>query len=150
MYRRSYQLILALLILSILSGYFLSHSSWIGRNGIRWFYKEYGFLNSWWQSSLIVFAIWLLLYGIQSLIQRKAKPNATKIVHIAAIVLAVIGLFATYNDFRESLSHRLLGERFHLGAYLFWIGWIMISAYLWTGLRRDAVDNNTNEESGLV
>jgi hypothetical protein len=22
-----------------------------------------------------------------------------------------------------------LGERFHLGGYLFWIGWILISAY---------------------
>ena len=150
MYRRSYQLIVALLILSVMSGYFRSHSSWSGRTGIRWIYKEYSFLNSWWQSSLIVFTIWLLLFGIQSQVQKRSKSAVAKIVHIVAIALAIIGLCFTYNDFRETLSHRILGERFHIGAYLFWIGWIMISIYLWTGSRKCVVDNNTDEESGLV
>lgn len=150
MYRRSYQLVLALLILSILSGYFLPHSSWLGRNGIRWVYKEYSFLNSWWQSSLLVFTVWLLLFGVQSTIQKRSKPSVAIGVHIVAVVLAVAGLCYTYIDFRETISHRWLGERFHIGAYLFWIGWMIISAYLWTGLRKGAIDNNTNEQSGLV
>jgi hypothetical protein len=39
-------------------------------------------------------------------------------------------LYLTYNDFRQDLSHRLMGERFHIGAYLVWIGWMIISIYL--------------------
>jgi hypothetical protein len=46
-----------------------------------------------------------------------------------ALVLALIGLYFTYQDFRHNTAHRWLGERFHLGGYLFWIGWMAISVF---------------------
>jgi hypothetical protein len=34
----------------------------------------------------------------------------------------------TYHDFTNNLSHKLLGWKFHTGAYLFWAGWLVIIA----------------------
>ncbi|HVG40305.1 MAG TPA: hypothetical protein VM888_01745, partial [Chitinophagaceae bacterium] len=48
---------------------------------------------------------------------------------LLALAVALIGLYLTYRDFRQSLSHRLMGERFHTGAYLFWLGWISIALF---------------------
>lgn len=119
--------LLLLAALAALSGYLLSKASLVGKVGITLIYKEYSFLKVWWQGALAVFACWLLLFLIQGWAQRKAKGSNAALVHIAALVLAAIGLFFTYQDFRNNLSHRLLGERFHIGGYLFWIGWMIIS-----------------------
>jgi len=121
---------LFLAMLSVVSGYMLSSASWIGRVGISLFYKEYGFLKIWWQAALVVFLVWILLYALQSLVQRMTAHKAARTVHFFALAAALVGLYLTYNDFRQDFSHRLLGERFHIGAYLFWIGWIIISIYL--------------------
>lgn len=128
--RRSASLTLFLAIFSVVSGYMLSSASWVGRMGISLFYKEYGFLKVWWQAALVVFAVWIFLYALQSLVQRIVSRAAARIVHIFALVAAVVGLYLTYNDFRHHLSHRWMGERFHIGAYMFWIGWMIISIYL--------------------
>jgi len=40
------------------------------------------------------------------------------------LVAGVLGLVITYYDFQHTYSHRLLKERFHLGFYLFWLGWM--------------------------
>jgi hypothetical protein len=61
---------------------------------------------------------------------QKKLPRAIAVrVHVFACVLALAGLYFTYIDFRNTLSHHMLGERFHLGAYLFWLGWLVISAF---------------------
>lgn len=44
-------------------------------------------------------------------------------------MIAVAGIYFSYLDFRRTLSHRWLGERFHLGVYLFWVGWIAITIF---------------------
>lgn len=57
-------------------------------------------------------------------------PVATRrVAHIIALLVAVAGLYFTYRDFRTDFSHNLMKERFHLGAYLFWIGWVSISLF---------------------
>ncbi|HWJ03125.1 MAG TPA: cytochrome d ubiquinol oxidase subunit II [Verrucomicrobiae bacterium] len=123
--------LLLLVVLAVLCGYLLSKASLVGKVGITLIYKEYSFLKVWWQGALAVFACWLLLFFIQGWAQRNAKGSNAVLPHIAALVLAAIGLFFTYQDFSNNLSHRLLGERFHLGGYLFWVGWMIISlAYL--------------------
>lgn len=122
-------LILILAILSAVSGYLLSRASLVGRVGINLFYKEYKFLKIWWQGALVVFIVLLVLLFLQGLVQKKLIFEKAKQLHIIAIVAALVGLYFTYNDFRHTTSHRLLGERFHLGGYLFWIGWILISIY---------------------
>ena len=129
MQRTTSLLILLLASLAALSGYLLSKASLVGKAGISLFYKQYGFLKVWWQGALVVFIVWIFLFGLQGWVSRRAKGNNAVLAHIAAIVVALIGLFFTYQDFRNNLSHRVLGERFHLGGYLFWAGWIFISLY---------------------
>jgi ABC-type Mn2+/Zn2+ transport system permease subunit len=127
-------LLMLLAALAVLSGYLLSKASLAGKAGITLMYQEYRFLKVWWQGAGVVFLCWLFFFLLQGWVNRKAKGSNAVLAHIAAILMAAIGLFFTYLDFRNNLSHRLLGERFHIGAYLFWIGWIIISLfYLFRG-----------------
>jgi len=71
----------------------------------------------------------------QKLLKRKANN-----LHIATIVLAAAGLFFTWYDFRHTITHRLLGERFHIGAYLFWIGWMIISLFYLTQQKKEIAE----------
>lgn len=121
-----------LALLSGISGYLMSKASLVGRMGINLFYKEYKFLKVWWQGALVVFGVLLLLTILQGFVQNKLALRKAKMIHIAAILAALAGLYFTYNDFRHTTTHRLLGERFHLGGYLFWLGWIMISLFYLT------------------
>lgn len=126
-----------LALLSILCGYLFSKASLIGKAGMTFVYKEYAFLKTWWQGALFVFVVWMVLLLVQGLAQRKGKGNW---VYISFIVLAIFGIYFTYQDFRHTLSHRLLGERFHLGGYLFWAGWILISIYYLANNRRSTTE----------
>jgi hypothetical protein len=127
--KRTSFLLFLLAVLSAISGYLLSKASLVGKVGISMFYKEYQFLKVWWQGALAVFGVLFLLFLIQGAIQRKAARGTANLIHIVCILLALAGLYFTYNDFRHDLSHKLLGERFHLGAYLFWVGWMMVCLF---------------------
>jgi hypothetical protein len=127
--KRTSLLLFILAALSTISGYLLSKASLVGKAGISLFYKEYQFLKVWWQGALVVFGVLFLLFLAQGAFQRKAARGTANFIHVLCILLALAGLYFTYNDFRHDLSHRLLGERFHLGAYLFWIGWMLVSLF---------------------
>ena len=127
--KRRLSLLLFLFVLACMSGYLLSKASLVGRVGISLFYKQYKLLKVWWQGGLLVFAVWMILFFLQGLAQKKLTPATARMIHLGAIVAALVGLFFTYQDFRNNLSHRLLGERFHLGGYLFWLGWIIVSLF---------------------
>ncbi len=144
------KLILFLLVLAAVAGYLLSKASLVGRVGISLFYKEYGFLKVWWQGGLLIFAVWMLLLFLQGRVQKKTLPSRAAAIHSGAVVLALIGLYFTYQDFRNTLSHRWLGERFHLGGYLFWIGWIIISVFYLTRKRKAALPANEVRESARI
>lgn len=123
--RRHYPFLIFLAGLAALAGWLLSHISLLGRVGISVAYREYQFLKTWWMGAGLVLGVWMGAYWMHSVAQRRF-PRA-RIQHAATLVLAALGLYATYVDFRGTLSHRWLGERFHLGAYLFWIGLMIIS-----------------------
>lgn len=125
-------LLVLLITLAGISGYLLSKASLVGRVGINLFYKEYKFLKVWWQGALLVFAVWMMLFLLQGLAQRKLKPLIARLIQVDAIIIALVGLYFTYSDFRHTTSHRWLGERFHIGGYLFWVGWIIISVFYLT------------------
>lgn len=129
MRKKTFPFILLLVALSIVSGYLLSKATLIGRTGINLFYKEYKFLKTWWKGGALVFVVLLLLFLVQGWAQKKLSARTAKLLHVTALLLAVIGLYLTYNDFRHSFNHRLLGERFHIGSYLFWFGWMMVSLF---------------------
>ena len=148
--KRTAYFLLLLLALSALGGYLLSKASLVGRVGISLFYKQYSFLKVWWQAGLLLLFVWSLFFVLQGWAQRKLSPTKARLVHIGAIVIALIGMFFTYQDFRNNLSHRWLGERFHLGGYLFWIGWILVSLFYLTGKNfSNDTANTTNGKSSL-
>ena len=127
--KRTTPFILFLLILSCISGYLLSKASLVGRVGIDLFYKEYKFLKVWWQGALTVFIVLAILYFVQLIITKRTNKSKAYLINIIAFILAIVGIYFTYQDFRNTNTHRWLGERFHLGAYLFWFGWMAISIF---------------------
>jgi hypothetical protein len=122
-------LLLVLILLACLSGYLMSKPSLVGKIGISVFYKQYAFLSKWWQGAVSVFGTWLVLLIIQYTAQRKLSRRNAIILESALIVLALVGFYFTYRDFRDTTTHRWLKDRFHIGAYLFWFGWILISVF---------------------
>lgn len=117
-----------LFLLSIISGYLMSKASLIGKTGMSLFYREYNFLKVWWKGAMLMIIMFSVLYYLHNLIQ-KNLPKQGKTFHRIACFIALAGLYFTYVDFRHTLSHHLLGERFHIGVYLFWIGWITIALF---------------------
>ena len=136
--------ILLLFVLSCVAGYVLSKASLVGRVGISLFYKQYRFLKVWWQAGLLVFIVWLLLFFLQGWANKKYVREKAKLIHVGSILVGVVGLYFTYQDFRHTISHRWLGERFHLGGYLFWLGWIMIGVFYLTESKDVVAPTNDN------
>ena len=127
--------------MAVLSGYLLSKATLVGKTGMHFFYKEYRFLKTWYKGAAVVLAVWIFLFLLHGMLHQKLGYAKAKIVHMGAVMIAVAGLYFTYSQFRNDLSYRLLGERFHLGAYLFWIGWILIAIfYLWPSATKHMED----------
>ena len=122
-------LVVFLAALAALSGYLMSKASFIGRLGMTYFYKEYRFLKTWWKGALAVFVVWMIVLIVQTIVEKKLKKRTASLIHIVFILLALLGLYFTYSDFQNTTSHRWLKEKFHIGAYLFWLGWIIISVF---------------------
>ena len=122
-------LVLFLALLACLSGYLMSKASFIGRLGMTYVYKEYKFLKTWWQGALAVFVVWMIVLIVQTIVERKLSKAKATVVQVIFILLALVGLYFTYSDFQHTTSHRWLKEKFHIGAYLFWLGWIIISVF---------------------
>jgi len=122
--------VISLALFSLLTGYLLSAISFTGKAGITLFYMQYQFLKTWWKDALLVFIVWIVLFTILQAISRRVSKVASNIIFTVTLSIAMAGLFSSYIDFRNSLSHRWLGERFHLGVYVFWLGWIAIALFL--------------------
>jgi len=132
--------------LSVVSGVLLSKSSFIGKVGIHFFYQQYKFLRIWWQGALVIFCFLLLLVGIHLVVRKMLDFKTARFTYLLALAVALVGLYLTYLDFRQSLSHRLLGERFHIGAYLFWLGWISINIFFLVDHKKRMVITELNDQ----
>ena len=130
-------LVVFLAALAALSGYLMSKASFIGRLGMTYFYKEYRFLKTWWKGALAVFVVWMIVLIVQTIVEKKLKKRTANIIHVVFILLALLGLYFTYSDFQHTTSHRWLKEKFHIGAYLFWLGWIIISVFCMVQKRKE-------------
>ena len=117
-------LIAAQALFTCIQVYLISKISLIGKIGISLAYKEYKFLRSPVKTFAILFAVQVLVIFILWFINRKYPRRTGMIACGVVIAAALLGFLLTYNDFVHTYSHRLLKERFHLGFYLFWIGWI--------------------------
>ena len=127
--KRIFGLHFLLLAISACSGYLMSQMSMIGRIGIDMMHKELKFLQIWWQGAIVVYAVLLLLYLVQSLLHKILPLWVARFIHFVLLGVAVWGLYYTYNDFSDDISHRWMRQRFHVGAYLFWFGWMVICVY---------------------
>lgn len=130
--------------LAVIVGWTLSKATIIGKVGIHFLHREYIFLNSWWKAALFVWCVWLILEIIQYRVWKRNRRNINLAIQATFIFLAVLGLYFTYLDFR-TFSHGLLGDRFHLGGYLFWIGWCIISIFF-IKLRNDKIATPENSD----
>jgi hypothetical protein len=127
--KRTVLFIFLIAALSCVSGYLLSKASWVARVSMTFFYKEYNFMKIWWQGAFAVFLVLMILFLIHSLIQRKMRTTAARLLHVVIMVLVAAGAYLTYDDFTNNFSHKLLGHRFHYGFYLFWIQWMLICLF---------------------
>lgn len=137
MYKKIISLNAVLVLLAVIIGWTLSKATLIGKVGIHVLHREYMFLNSWWKGALLVWGVWIVLEIIQYRIWKRYPRNINLVIQTSFIFLAVLGLYFTYIDFR-TFSHGLLGDRFHIGGYLFWIGWGIISLFF-IKLRNDDI-----------
>lgn len=129
MNKRSAVFIFILAIMSAITGYMMSSMSWVGRIGMSIFYKEYSFLKVWWQGALLVFAVWLIIFAAHTMVKSRVSKASALAGNLISLIIAIGGLYFTYSDFRNDFSHGLMGEPFHIGFYLFWLGWISISLF---------------------
>ncbi len=114
--------------LAVIAGWTLSKASLFGKVGINVLHREYQFLSAWWKGALLIWVIWVVLEIVQYQILKRYRRSINLTIQAAFIFLAVLGLYYTYLDFK-TFSHGILGDRFHIGGYLFWIGWIIISIF---------------------
>lgn len=117
------------IIISVTCGILMSKMSWLGRMGINIVKTEYKFFKTWWKTALAIFIIQLFLILIQWIVKRICKGNISRIIFCLFLISGIAGLGYTYYDFSTVYEHRLMKERFHLGGYLFWIGWISSNLY---------------------
>ncbi|ULT39994.1 cytochrome d ubiquinol oxidase subunit II [Niabella defluvii] len=118
-----------LICLSLLSGNLTAGVSLVGKIGISFSISNFLFFQSWWQSSLVCLACMLVIGIILYFADRSLKGIQRKVVLIASFLVFLLGLYLTFRDFRTDLAHRWLGERFHVGIYLYWIGFCIISLF---------------------
>jgi hypothetical protein len=129
MVRRYGWIVLVLLLLAGISGYLMSQPSAIGKVGIGFFYREYSFLRVWWEGAAVVFIVWMILFAVQGWFRNRMPWRKTMVLYLVFIVLGFVGFYFTRYDFTHTLTHRLLKTRFHIGAYLFWVGWVLIPIF---------------------
>lgn len=142
--KRKYVLVISIAFFSLITGYLLSAISFVGRAGISMFYTQYEFLKSWWKGTLLVFIVWMVLFLIQSVLFARVNKRTSNIILTISLLIAIAGIYFSYSDFRHALSHRWLGERFHLGVYLFWLGWIAITIFLVQNKKHVSADTAEN------
>lgn len=130
--KRLVPVIFFLAALSALAGYLMAGMSFFGRLGVSLFYKQYGFMKVWWQAALVVFGVLMILLITHAVIHRLSSRKSSIWVNVIAILFAISGLVFNFYDFQHDWQHNWAGERFHMGFYLFWVGWIGIGLYFLT------------------
>ncbi|HEV3325199.1 MAG TPA: hypothetical protein VG052_06320 [Puia sp.] len=122
--RRIYVLLLSQLLLCLLETYLISKISLIGKIGIATVHHEYALLRSFWKTygllSLLQVALIITLY----ILGKRSSKKITNLVSTVLLVVGLLGLLVTFQDFLQTYTHRLLKERFHLGFYIFWLSWM--------------------------
>jgi hypothetical protein len=148
--KRTISFIFLLAVLSCASGYLLSKASWIGRVGMTFFYKEYNFMKIWWQGAIAVFLTLMILFSLHSIVHRRLSLTAARLLHIFILLLVATGIYFTYDDFTNNLSHKILGHRFHYGFYLFWTSWLLICFFFIFKKRKTVIITTSSDKKETI
>ena len=127
--KKNFLFILFLAGLSAASGYLMSNMSWIGRVGVNLVHHEYKFLKVWWQGGLAVFAGLMVLYMVHYIMYKALPIWLSRLLHLMLMGAAGYGFYFTWQDFSDDFTHHIIKSRFHIGAYLFWVGWVLICLF---------------------
>lgn len=127
--KRNITYLILLSFLSFVSGYLLSKLSMTGKFGINLLYKQYKFLKNPLKGSTLILSLYLILFLLLYFVYKRWTNNNPNKISILILLLGIIGALLTYYDFVHTLAHKILGQSFHFGAYVFWLGWISIPVY---------------------
>lgn len=122
--KRVSELIISQAGLCAIETYLVSKISLIGKIAIALIHPEYRLLRSGWKTFFLFFFIQLAVIAALEIARRKTQRAILAYTAGTLILIGLCGLGATYVDFLHTYSHRLLKERFHMGFYVFWLGWI--------------------------
>ena len=125
---------LAQALLSLISGVLISKMSFIGKIGISTIFK------TWWKTALLLLVIQLVLIAVLQLFKAKVSVSFSRLLAFLLIVLGGIGAYFTYIDFTTT-SHKMMKLSFHLGFYLFWVGWFITCFYYLLFKKKKKEDN---------
>ena len=139
-----------LALISCASGHLLSKASWLGKVGMTFFYQEYNFMKIWWQGAIAIFLVFMILFLLHTLIQKKLPFVAARLLHTIILFLVGAGAYLTYDDFTNNFSHKVLGHRFHYGFYLFWIGWGLICFFFIFKKKRTITITTNSDKTEIV
>ena len=146
--KKAIQLLLFLAALSAISGYLMSQMSFVGRIGINIIHRDYKFLKIWWQGAITVYTVLLAVFLIHALLHKILQNVVAKIVHFLFFTAGVVGMYFTFVDFEDDFTHKLLRQRFHIGAYLFWVGCMLISLFFIT--QKKSIKSPTNSDKKVA
>ena len=127
-------------LLSLISGILISKMSFIGKIGISTMYREYIIFKTWWKTALLLLVIQLVLIAVLQLFRTKVSVSFSRLLAFLLIVLGGIGAYFTYIDFTTT-SHKMMKLSFHLGFYLFWVGWFITCFYYLLFKKKKKEDN---------
>lgn len=115
-------------IISIISSILISKMSFIGKIGVSTFYSQYAVFKTWWKTAFILFIIEFLLLLFLKIFKEKVSITFARTLAFLLIIIGSIGAYLTYVDFTTT-SHKMMRFSFHLGFYLFWVGWFISCFY---------------------
>ena len=131
-------------LLSLISGVLISKMSFIGKIGISTMYREYTIFKTWWKMALLLLVIQLVLIVVLQLFRTKVSVSFSRLLAFLLIVLVGICGFFTYIDF-TSTCIIMMKLSFHLGFYLFWVGWF-ITCFYYLLFKKKKKENNIQQD----
>src|SRR6476620_3015201 len=129
MLKKNTIILFTLFLCSIFSGYLLSKASLTGRVGIDLFYKQYRFLRDPMKSFFLILIVYIILFMLLGLAYKRMNTNISNRISFFILFTGLIGAILTYYDFHHTITHKLLGSKFHFGGYIFWVGYIIIPSF---------------------
>lgn len=127
--RRLIILLACQLLLCWLETYLISRISLIGKIGIATVYHQYALLRNFWETLLLLSSFQVAVIVTLYVLDRRSTRRTATMTGTILLIIGLIGLILTFQDFLHTYSHRLLKERFHLGFYLFWLAWMASCFY---------------------